>query len=591
MWLDNASEIDILFYQPYAQFVADTICERDNTPLTVGLFGNWGAGKSTLVNLVRTELDKKDKAIIIDTNAWLYEGYTDAKTSLMETITTELSVHQKASQTVKNKCISLLSRINKLKMAKSIMTFGASALSLFTTGNPLTLSGVVDGAKGMVDAFNGDEIKETCASDIAEFRKEFSELIDSFEAKTAIFVIDDLDRCSPERIIDTLEAIKLFLSVKGTVFLIAADEDIIKYSIDSKYPGLSKQENRYSTEYIEKIIQLPIKIPSLSTKDVENYLMLLVAQKYLKPEELIKLLAIVQEKKWHIRDSSISYSELLSLVGELSGQPLKTLVNGKESFERDIQIIDGIRETVARVLKGNPRQTKRFLNTFIIKKSLAELYYPGEINDAVLAKLLALHQVSPDLFRQLYEWNNQFDGQIPHLRDALDGQEDKYKEWQTIDIQKWKLCPPVEIDEIPLDRYFYLTRENLAIQSKDPTLTIEGKMMLTRLSKATGGTLDRIFVDLKLLSQQEQNTVIDIFVSKMTGKANDWNTAQLILTHYPSKKTIVLQKIQTMNISMAALPFLQAIYVSDRAAHVELESRITDSTAKRVLERSKEQGR
>lgn len=587
MWLDNASEIDILFYQPYAQFVADTICERENTPLTVGLFGKWGAGKSTLVNLVRTELARKDNAVVVDTNAWLYEGYTDAKTSLMETITTELNAHQNASQTVKDKCISLLSRINKLKMAKSILTFGASAIALFGTGNPLTLKGAVDGAKGMVDAFNGDEIKETSVADIAEFRKEFAELIASLEGKTAIFVIDDLDRCSPERIIDTLEAIKLFLSVEGTVFLIAADEDIIKYSIESKYPGLLKQESRYGTEYIEKIIQLPIKIPSLSIKDVENYLMLLVAQKYLKQGKLIQLLSNIQEKKLHTRDSSISYSEFLSLVGELSEQPYKSLINGKESFEKDSQIIDGIRETVARVLKGNPRQTKRFLNTFMTKKSLAELYYPGEINGAVLAKLLALHQVSSDLFRQLYEWNNQFDGHIPHLRDALEGQEEKYKEWQTIDIQKWKMCPPVEIDEMPLDRYFYLTRENLAIQNTEPTLTTEGKMMLSRLSKATGGSLDRVFIDLKLLPQQEQYTVIEVFVNKMTGKANDWNIAQLIMTHYPAKKTAVLQKIQTMTISMAALPFLKAIYASDRAAHAELESRITDSTAKKILERSK----
>ncbi|MDL2319427.1 hypothetical protein LJC74_10245 [Eubacteriales bacterium OttesenSCG-928-A19] len=49
-------------------------------------FGKWGAGKSTLVNLVKGELASNDNAIVIDTNAWLYEGYADAKTSLMETM-------------------------------------------------------------------------------------------------------------------------------------------------------------------------------------------------------------------------------------------------------------------------------------------------------------------------------------------------------------------------------------------------------------------------------------------------------------------------------------------------------------------------
>ena len=143
-------------------------------------------------------------------------------------------------------------------------------------------------------------IKEISVADITEFRKEFAELIGLPEGKTAIFVIDNLDRCSPERIIDTLEAIKLFLSVEGTVFLIAADEDIIKYSIESRYPGLLKQENIYGSEYIEKIIQLPIRIPSLSIKDVKNYLILLEDQKYLKPDKLIRLISNIQEKKLHI---------------------------------------------------------------------------------------------------------------------------------------------------------------------------------------------------------------------------------------------------------------------------------------------------
>ena len=65
MWLDNASEIDILFYSPYAATVANTICDKNNTPLTVGLFGKWGAGKSTLINLIKQELNKKDDKCIV----------------------------------------------------------------------------------------------------------------------------------------------------------------------------------------------------------------------------------------------------------------------------------------------------------------------------------------------------------------------------------------------------------------------------------------------------------------------------------------------------------------------------------------------
>lgn len=47
MWLDNASDIDILFYEPYARIIADFAKNEEYNPLTIGVFGLWGAGKST----------------------------------------------------------------------------------------------------------------------------------------------------------------------------------------------------------------------------------------------------------------------------------------------------------------------------------------------------------------------------------------------------------------------------------------------------------------------------------------------------------------------------------------------------------------
>ena len=52
MWLDNASDIDILFYEPYARIIADIAKNEQYNPLTVGVFGLWGAGKSTLLNII-----------------------------------------------------------------------------------------------------------------------------------------------------------------------------------------------------------------------------------------------------------------------------------------------------------------------------------------------------------------------------------------------------------------------------------------------------------------------------------------------------------------------------------------------------------
>lgn len=60
MWLDNASDIDILFYGPYAKLISSIAEDKINSPLTIGVFGLWGAGKSTLLNLIEHQLNEDD---------------------------------------------------------------------------------------------------------------------------------------------------------------------------------------------------------------------------------------------------------------------------------------------------------------------------------------------------------------------------------------------------------------------------------------------------------------------------------------------------------------------------------------------------
>ncbi|AYV69398.1 hypothetical protein C2I06_22525 [Niallia circulans] len=63
-------------------------------------------------------------------------------------------------------------------------------------------------------------------------------MMNNSNLENLIIIIDDLDRFSSERIIDTLEAIKLFLAVKKTTFIIAIDEDVVSCAMDRKYPKI-----------------------------------------------------------------------------------------------------------------------------------------------------------------------------------------------------------------------------------------------------------------------------------------------------------------------------------------------------------------
>ena len=118
---------------------------------------------------------------------------------------------------------------------------------------------------------------------INTFRDLFEELIDDIGYKAVIVYIDDLDRCDPKRIIGCLEAVKLFVNVKKTAFIIGADERIIEYAISQHYPIQMKKEDISSpfSDYLEKLIQLPYKLPRLSDNEQETYITLLLCKNHL----------------------------------------------------------------------------------------------------------------------------------------------------------------------------------------------------------------------------------------------------------------------------------------------------------------------
>src|SRR6202041_3310486 len=100
---------------------------------------------------------------------------------------------------------------------------------------------------------------------------------------------DDLDRCSPERIIENLEAIKLFLNVDHTAFVIGADPRIVRHAIAWKYKQHgdlraaveAEVPDTVVTDYLEKLIQYPYRLPRLSPAEIETYMALLFCQLHL----------------------------------------------------------------------------------------------------------------------------------------------------------------------------------------------------------------------------------------------------------------------------------------------------------------------
>ena len=541
MWLDNASEVDILFYEPYANVIADISKNPSYKPLTIGVFGVWGAGKSTLLKLIEQKIDvdseKKRKTLCININAWTFEGYEDAKIALMEALLREIKEHKDIPSKVKDGVSKLLKKLDFFKLATKAASVGAPMIASVATGNPipllLSVSGkaeeVSDGIKNVANAMQSirdDYLKDEESDDtnsivnnVRKFRKEFKETLKDDGIENVIVLIDDLDRCQPDRIIETLEAIKLFLSVEKMTFIIAADENVIQYAIRKKYPPIENYSVNLDKEYIEKIIQLPIYIPELSSKDIENYLMLLVVQEYCNIDQFKKFLKKIKEEKLLISNDVIDVQKIKTIAIDYINK------NDKQEFEETADIIAGIKRIIAGNLKGNPRQAKRFLNTYTTKKKLAELYFgTGEdaLDTRVLAKLLVLQKLDGDLFILLNEWNKKFTTENEDFKAMLesiesgDSENEKYKAWNVPTIINWVESEPKDLEKIRLDRYFYLTRESLKKADVDvSTLSSAVKDILERIGKATRGLIPQIVQDMTKLSAIDQSMVFEVIIPKI----------------------------------------------------------------------------
>ncbi len=276
---DQETAVDLLYYRAIAETIVKLIRDTAGAPVTIGVHGDWGAGKSSILAMTTQALTKDGDTIVLYFNGWQFQGFEDAKVVLIEKILGELKRQKPA---VAKLVEALKKRVDWLKIAKKTAGIAWTA----TTGIPTPdqLKDVYDTLRSIVskpeDALSIDEIKKTAeqASEyfkdaevnsvpeqIHAFHKEFAELLDAAKILQLVVVIDDLDRCLPHTAIETLEAIRLFLFAPKTAFVIASDEGMIEYAVKKYFPDLPLTAGAatYARNYLEKLIQIPFRIPAL----------------------------------------------------------------------------------------------------------------------------------------------------------------------------------------------------------------------------------------------------------------------------------------------------------------------------------------
>lgn len=423
MWKDSETDQDLLHFDYLVKTVESIAMDTDLTPSTIGVYGDWGSGKSSLMKMVRKDLESKEGVKCIDINGWLFEGYDDARSSLCGTILDDIYKDEKFSNKVKDELKDLIKKVDYKKILAKGTKYGLDFLLTGGIGtlSELTIEGFVSLLKSKAGNISEDQIKsiidkasekESKRHEVKEFSKDFNEILGKTGIKHLIIFIDELDRCQPDTILDIFEAIRLFLFVNGTTFIIGADERLVQYAIKTKYKDIPGTDLDIGKEYLEKLIQYPITIPQLTEEEVSHYITSLLVVKDLNQKDFDKFLSIVQ---------SIGDEEPINY--DLIHKENKDLA---DKCRASISLSDQISYVLAQILNGNPRQCKRFLNTLFMRMHMAEIRQV-ELSINLMAKLMLVEYFKPQLYGEFFNSGNFKD--LKEIESDTPSESNKLKTW------------------------------------------------------------------------------------------------------------------------------------------------------------------
>lgn len=374
---DNPSEVDLLGFEDVVDVVESIITRPDLDPVTVGVNAPWGGGKTTVLQLLKRRLEAREDIFCLLVSPWEYDNKTDPTTALIDEVLGGLEAKLKASKTFGDRMEAALKTLRRrVNFAKAVKLAATSALTV-----------TLPGAGALVDLFDRDKPSDEVPPDptLQGFRKQFAEIMNSDDLEPlqrVVVLVDDLDRSLPDTVVETLEAIKLFLSVKKMAFVIAADEENVANSIGRRLATTGQPIT--ARLYLEKIVQVPVRVPALNRDQTEEYLALLMLADLDRIDDAVTKVKQSRPAKPH---------QLLQRLGDTT----------PAERHDEVRLAEALTPLLHRYTMGNPRRLKRFLNAYWLRMSFAARR-GIELQSDALAKLMLAELYLPDLFGQLLAW-------------------------------------------------------------------------------------------------------------------------------------------------------------------------------------------
>lgn len=542
MWSDVDTKSDFLNYSEVAELALDLVRDQDMLPVSVGVFGTWGTGKSSLLNFIEAGLSEGDpnRFIVVRFDAWLYQGFDDARAALMEVIGARLlaEVEKAENAGLAKKAVGFFRRINLIRGFGMAADIGAAAFGIPTAGALSKGAGALadlvageadgedvealrDGAQEVAEKGKGllkPREKRSPPQQIDAFRKEFEEILQELDRTLVVFV-DNLDRCLPKQTIQTLEALRLFLFMNRTAFVVAADEDMVRHSVSRFFADL---DDRHVTDYLDKLIQVPIRLPKLGVQEVRAYLLMLfasAAKPGVRPELLEKLRRALEEslrRAWE--ETSLDVAAAVKL---LEAAPDGELAKAFDVADRLAPLL-----TTAAAVGGNPRVVKRLLNVIRMRTRLAERRRM-RLDETVIAKLALFERctgeaATAELYRQIQaapEGKPELLGRLEDLLDDeaafLDACPPIWKQAKhAAFVRDWFRLEP-RLGGVPLTAAVYLARETTTVSTVGRRLSANAKAALTVLLKLPSLASRAADKAIEATTPEERVQVMEALVTEM----------------------------------------------------------------------------
>jgi len=451
---DERSQNDLLGYEDYADAISSFITnENTETPLTIAICAPWGRGKTQLLDFIKKKVEakSKDKFECINFNAWKYSKtdyiWIELYTGIIDSLHRLLSKWQKVHFNVfllwyiikdypyLNTLLfifflfSFFLIVNAFwgELVTGIILFILSLLSIFKISYKDLFISL---AKLLFEKSFIDNARSTLGLQYELFIRFdlIANWIDRNLKKKIVLLIDDIDRCVPTKIMQTLEAIRHLLPYNNFVFVLALDAKVVNHAVGEHYQFMCKPNEKKDMGrlYLEKIIQIPFHLPKLDSNQL-NKLQKELLKDYTKSSEQLKapsstdVIAPVMPKNKDQKEKTKDINGSKEGLEQSEFDPTAQADTYAYNFKLEQSETDVIEEiTKIDGIDFSPRQFKRFINIYMIarhllilennKKESRKPYYVPEI---CFIKWLALSVIYPFESSALMRWFERNDFKDP----------------------------------------------------------------------------------------------------------------------------------------------------------------------------------